>query len=296
MASLVEEIQREALDTDVSVTTLLRKVKLAAAKLKLPDIEAWVNNELNGYLSEDVPSYRKSRGIPKAYNPFNGWIPIMDRGGTFVEHISRVKLRQPVAAIEDLLANGRDGSFQVPLSPKLISHLNEQSDIEFGEMVNFVGRGNLVNVIDQVRNKILDWAIELERAGIHGDGISFNTEEIKAAKDSAIISIGSIGTMVGSVGNQNQVRDIIGDNVVTYEVQDLAKQLEANLSVLVSAGADENSLSPTVQRLLSETDKSHPDKNVISGLLGDLRAALAGATGNLIATGALSTIGKILGA
>jgi hypothetical protein len=36
---LVLEIQRDALDKDVPVTTLLRKVRLAAAKLHLTEVD-----------------------------------------------------------------------------------------------------------------------------------------------------------------------------------------------------------------------------------------------------------------
>jgi len=76
MAGLIEEIQRDAIDRTVPVATLLRKVKLAAAKLKLPALEEWVESELNGY-SGAVPDYRKAKGQPRAFNPYNGWIPIV---------------------------------------------------------------------------------------------------------------------------------------------------------------------------------------------------------------------------
>jgi hypothetical protein len=46
---LIHEIQREAVISGSSVSSLLRKIKLAAAKLKLPKIEEWVEHELTGY-------------------------------------------------------------------------------------------------------------------------------------------------------------------------------------------------------------------------------------------------------
>jgi hypothetical protein len=51
MTSLIEQIQRAALDPNIPVSTLLRQVKLAAAKLQLGETEDWVEKELNGYLS-----------------------------------------------------------------------------------------------------------------------------------------------------------------------------------------------------------------------------------------------------
>ncbi|MBA4043590.1 MAG: hypothetical protein C0471_04105 [Erythrobacter sp.] len=63
MVGLVEELQRDALDTNVRVDQLLRKVKLAAVKLGLSDALLWVDEELNGYQDrEELPDYRKTRG------------------------------------------------------------------------------------------------------------------------------------------------------------------------------------------------------------------------------------------
>lgn len=57
MNGLIIEIQKSCLDENVSVEALLRRVKLAAAKLKLGDLESWVDSELNGYDGE-LPPHR----------------------------------------------------------------------------------------------------------------------------------------------------------------------------------------------------------------------------------------------
>ncbi|MBX5269458.1 hypothetical protein HJB99_12310 [Rhizobium sp. NLR17b] len=292
MAGLVEEIQRDALDPNSSVSTLLRKVKLAAAKLQLPAIEEWVENELNGYKGE-VPDYRKLTGTPKAFNPCNGWIPIMG-GPNEMEVISRIHAGQSIASIEDLLSNKDAKNLQVPLDVELVHLLNKDSDVQLGQMVNFIGRGAIVAIIDTVRTKVLDWAIELERLGIKGEGMSFNPEEKVAAHTNPGIAIGTVGTLVGVVGSNNQVRDIVGRDLNLSQVRDIATQLDSNHSTLVSAGANDGALRTAVSGLLVEVEKPAPDNGVIRGFLQDTRAALAGAAGNLLATGALSVIGTIL--
>ncbi|MBD1549760.1 hypothetical protein [Roseibium aggregatum] len=241
MSGLVEEIQRDALDSQTSVSTLLRKVKLAAAKLQLPVVEEWVDNELNGYNKNPVPHYRQITGVPKAFNPFNGWIPIM---GTpkMIEAISRAHTGQSIASIEDLLKDSENEVFQNRLSPQVIHMLNKNSEVQFGEMANFIGRGALVGIIDQVRNMILDWAIELERTGVKGEGMSFKSEEKIAAQNNPTITIGSVGSFVGVVGNSNKVRDIVGGDLNLAKVKDLAQQLHQNHENLVAAGADESAL------------------------------------------------------
>jgi len=294
MAGLVEEIQREALDADMPVATLLRKVKLAAAKLQLPIVEEWVDHELNGYGKSTVPPYRQVKGTPKAYNPYNGWIPIMGDPKT-IDGISKCHNTQPIAAIEDLVRDKEADVFHVPLSPKIIHALNKSSDVMLGEMANFIGRGALVGIVDQVRNMVLDWAIELEKAEIKGEGMSFKAEEKIAAQNNPAITIGSVGSFVGVVGSNNQFHDIVGGSANVAQIRDLAQQLRIHLDALVAGGADEKSLTSAIEGLIIEADKSEPDSNRLRGLLTDTRTALAGAAGNLMASGALTLIGKILG-
>lgn len=294
MSGLVEEIQRDALDPQTSVSTLLRKVKLAAAKLQLPAVEEWVDHELNGYGQSPVPPYRQIKGVPKALNPFNGWIPMMG-DPEMIEEISRAHNGQAIAAIEDLLEDRENNSFKQPLPPQLINLLNKGSRVEFGEMVNFIGRGALVGIIDKVRNMVLDWAIELEKSGVKGEGMSFKAEEKIAAQSNPAITIGAVGSFVGVIGSHNNVHDIVGGSLNITQVRDLAQQLRLGHDALVDAGADGGALSSAVDGLIIEAEKSEPDTGRLRGLLTDTRSALAGAAGNLMASGALALIGSMLG-
>src|SRR5690348_8010178 len=62
--TLLAEIQRDAIDTSVSVSVLLRKCLLLAARLDHAPLREWVENELNGYASSDlVPPYRAKREV-----------------------------------------------------------------------------------------------------------------------------------------------------------------------------------------------------------------------------------------
>jgi hypothetical protein len=106
LPSIVEQIQRDALDNSVSVSALLRRVKLAAVKLRLGAVEEWVERELNGYTSP-VPDYRVLRGTPMARNPYTGWHPI----GGAVDALRKRPNGLPIAVIEDLVADVNDEPF-----------------------------------------------------------------------------------------------------------------------------------------------------------------------------------------
>ncbi|HKD31041.1 MAG TPA: hypothetical protein VKC66_34680 [Xanthobacteraceae bacterium] len=119
LPSIIEQIQRHALDHSVPISALLRRVKLAAAKLGLGAVEDWVDQELQGYTS-DVPEYRVLQGQPMVRNPYSGWSPI---GGS-VKGLSKRGNGQSIAEIEHLLANAAKGmgfifGIQIPYAAHL---------------------------------------------------------------------------------------------------------------------------------------------------------------------------------
>ena len=68
---IVIELQREALDENISIESLMRKAYLVAKKLGLKEFEKWINQEQNGY-DEQIPEYRNIVGEIKAWNPYHG--------------------------------------------------------------------------------------------------------------------------------------------------------------------------------------------------------------------------------
>lgn len=292
MVGLVEEIQRDALSSNTSVSTLLRKVRLAAAKLDLPKIEAWVESELNGY-SGNVPPYRVLNGRPMAHNPMRGWMPFRIPAWIH-EKISECATGQSVGEIEALLSE-TDGDLHIPMDRRLVDILNQNMRVPFAEMSVFVNSAQLAGILDKVRTMILDWAIALERAGIRGESMSFKDDEKAIAQSSPAITIGSGGTIIGVVGNNNNFNDINVGSFNLNQVRNLTEQISENQDMLVSAGADGPKLSKAIEKLQREIEKTNPDTGILKGLLQDTRAALAGASGSLMATGALSLIGSLLG-
>ena len=74
MSGLIEEIQRDASNDAAPVSQLLRRIKIAASKLRLTALGEWVEHELNGYPDGlKVPEYRVLGGVPMSFNRFHGW-------------------------------------------------------------------------------------------------------------------------------------------------------------------------------------------------------------------------------
>ena len=182
---IVLQLQRESLDSDIDIETLLRKAYLVARKLKLKDFEDWISCEQNGY-KENYPEYRIIGGEIKAWNPYHGWIPVVMQGKN-ADLFSRMPMNQPIATISDAY-NNSDGSIAFTVSGKLTEFLNNNTNA-FQTKYEFCStKVELRKIISAVRNRILEWAILLEENGIVGDGLEFSDEEIKTAKESSIIN------------------------------------------------------------------------------------------------------------
>lgn len=291
MSGLVEEIQRGVLDPTVSVTSLLRKAKVAASKLNLGKIEDWVERELQGYGEADVPDYRRLRGQPRAFNPYHGWIPIILNSNELNDALADVKIKQSLASIEDLVAKSGSSFVEMPLPANLIRDINRGAEVELGRMSIHLSVTQLQGVIDAVRNAVLDWSLALEKAGIAGDGFTFDaSEKSKAQSDSIIYNIGSIANFAGVMGSGNTTRDL---HVTQTNVADLAKlsnQIRDALPELERAGVDCQELVKKLDALDVERTSAAPHRGRIVGILADLKQVLIGAAGNLSAEGAVSLI------
>lgn len=72
---LVNELVDAAIDRTVSLAHLLRLALVVASRLELPELVAWINRELNGYSSDDVPDYRRVSLQWMVEDPDNGRVP-----------------------------------------------------------------------------------------------------------------------------------------------------------------------------------------------------------------------------
>lgn len=229
MAGLVEEIQAKVLDNTVATTELLRMVKLAAVKLQLNDAIEWVDHELKGYPNQaSVPPYRRSMGEVKAHNPYHGPQPVGGDPG-MLDKIARQIVQEPITKIEALIGDG-SGTLLQKLPTELINTINKANRMPHMDYYVHIPVAFFIDIQQQVRNLILDWATELEKLGILGEGISFSMEEKKLAAEAApsITINGNVGSFhSGDVnGHQNRTTVASTDNSTnSLEISDTFDQL-----------------------------------------------------------------------
>ncbi len=180
MSGIVTELEREALSKNTDILGLLRKAYVVARKLGLKEFENWINMELNGYNDSEVPSYRVVHGEVKAWNPYHGWIPVIfDRDLGLNKH----SVRDPVANLVNVKSNS-NCYYNFP--PEINNILSKNGPFQTKYALE-ISNNSIYNIIEQIRNKILDWALTLEENGIVGDEYLFSSEEKRIAKDNPIV-------------------------------------------------------------------------------------------------------------
>ena len=179
--SLISELITATLRDDTPIESLLRKAYVVSRKLSLDDFSKIIYQELHGYTNiDDVPNYRVVKGDLRGLDYYNGWISAMVPPELEASLLLRY-LMQPVAELKSLYDFGDN-----PLIIGLAADVNEElSKIFEGPPTRFgvaISRASVYKILDTIKNLILTWALDLESAGIVGDGIEFSLTEIEKAK------------------------------------------------------------------------------------------------------------------
>jgi hypothetical protein len=298
MPSLVEELQRKALDSNTRVADLLRMAKMIAVKLDLPELEKWVNVELNGYPSGiEVPEYRLIVGQLKAHNQFHGWIPVIFPDNKLEQTVSRQRISDSVSELDGLIAKAREQELMVSLSSELktllINFFHHNSDYAV-----VVPPCAIEGILDAIRNALLEWSLKLEKSGIRGDGMSFSSDERKKAHEAQVTyNIGSIETFTGNMGSGSGNFSVEGNTVnVTSKaaIESLVRKIRDNEAQLGLEPESARELHQALDGLQTEIKATEPSAKRINGFLASVGGIAEKAAGSLVAQGILYELAKLM--
>lgn len=296
-SSLVRQLQAEALDTNVQVSDLLRKAKVIATKLDLKDALVWIDRELNGYIgftTEELPEYRRLTGQPKGWNPYHGWQPIHFQSSKNLKLYSQAPLGQALGAIEEGLREKGDHIFAFPYPPEIKTNLMKAIDFPTDVCIH-LDNSALFNIVESVRNLVLEWSLELEKAGIIGENMTFSVNEKKEAtpitQQFFAQSIGVVGDLRDNALVSNVQTSTIDVNLDIDEVRDLVEQIRSALTLVPEQIRSD--LESSISELEIELDRQKPSQSKLYELLSSAKSMCEGASGNLAAQGILGMIEKL---
>lgn len=256
MEGIVISLQKELISTDCDVFVALRKAKVIASKLNISDFGMWVEKELNGYSDNNVPAYRKIRGILKA-KCYNGYVTVSIGDSQFENKICEQSMQQPISQLVNIINSKDEGSLLLYPSGDVQHILNKCYDIGYPtEFVLRVEQGAMQKIVESVKNKLLDWTLVLEEKGIVGEGLVFSCEEKQAARGLTYPVNNYYGTTNIISGPVENAQLITGnDNDVSLYIRNITEVKEAIEKEQLSGQDKEKALN-----LLSEINEKIEQK------------------------------------
>ena len=292
MGSLVLDLQQEVLKSDCDVLSALRKAHLIAAKLQLQDFDVWIQHELNGYTGctiGEIPDYRKVRGVLKAFNPYNGWIPAQCSDDELENRICAPKMSESIGELKELYQQSKNGvflyQFNAELMEAIASMFNTPIPMQFALHIS---AHYLKSIIEKVKNCLLEWTIRLETKGILGENMQFSREETIMAKEIPQQVINYYGTVVNGAVSQSQITT--GDhNSIAFNYEQAS-----NLMKKIRTSIEQEQLSDEDRESAMELISEAETKIVAQKKPGLVRATLTGLRDFLISVGANVTAALIV--
>lgn len=292
--SLVLELQKEAYDEKTSVSALLRKAYVVAKKLKIGELETWINDELKSYNVpyNQLPEYRTVSGEIKAWNPYNGWIPVI-LDADIMDIICQRKLSQSIPEIEEVLKTSSGNMIMLSLPHSIQEELSKfaQYDTKF---TLHVGRSQVEQIVHYVRNTILEWSLKLEEDGILGEGMSFTMHEKEEAQKQNY-------TVYNIHGNHTQIQQNTHHSQQSMVISEINKDavhifianLTEHLDQLKLDEEKKKKLDSEIIVITEQLKAKRPEKSILQESFSTIRNVLEGITGSLIASGLIYELDKI---
>lgn len=253
--TILEDIQNSAVDSKSDLATLLRKCKVLAARLNSQPLEDWLVWESNGYPDNiPVPEYRI--WPLQVFGHFvglygarlnNAYIPVPFIPQEAREKYERYECKFSIAGIEATLAKVKEGNVQLDVQDLALKlggttvyqeHSCVQAWAEFGT-------GQLVEVLNSVRNRILDFALAIwKEAPSAGEAQKDSTSPVlKASRVTQIFNTtvyGGAANLVGTASDSSIAfnigpkdfssleRILVAKGVSTEDVGDLKAALDSD--------------------------------------------------------------------
>lgn len=185
MNSIVLQLQQDLFSDKCDLLNALRKAHIIAVKLKLSEFDKWISDELNGYTTEHcIPQYRKIRCSLKAFNPYYGWIPAMIPNDDMETVICDRFIPNSISSLIDLYNRDSSSGCTIPFSGEIIQNLNKlfNAPIQM-QFALFIDKSCIKEIIEHVKDTLLQWTLKLEEMGILGEDLKFTEKEKAFAKD-----------------------------------------------------------------------------------------------------------------
>lgn len=231
MATLLDQIIDGSSDEGVKAPDLLRKVQVAATRIGAPGVVSWVKQELQGYSDDAVlPDYRKM--VTAVIGHFTG--PMQSQIKTSLppypgfEDDFHIEMRQPLITLQSFAEAEDDAQVQWPAWRVAEYEKTGAFAIQFHGLFgawNVITRQSLLGVIDTVRSKAMEFALELQAS--FPDAGSVNGPSVATNTAVAPLVFNTTNNIYGHGANIATGSDIAQKSVIKGNLEEFERQVKA---------------------------------------------------------------------
>jgi len=178
---LLNDIECAATTSVEPLADVLRRCKILAARLKLPELEAWVASELGGYAEgAALPGYRVvstplSRGTLSASSGRqlkNAPLPVANLPAEHQRALTEHGLRQSISTLDVMAKNDTGIRIEWPPAMVTLAKNTFYGDMALVSAWSMLPAGCIAGVLDTVRTRVLDFVIAVQGESPVADVVS----------------------------------------------------------------------------------------------------------------------------
>lgn len=287
MAGILTELLTNLIDSKTRLSDCLTKAYIIARKLKITESIEWISNEKNGYADSPLPDYRQYEGNMIAHHIYYGWknVVVPDEGKDFC----KAGTFQSISELESMVNKNDDGYIIHPLPSSFLQRGNfghcDQIAIKIEEAC-------LQNILDTVRQKLIDWVLHLQEHGIEGEGLAFTKEEKEKAMNKMNLTINLNGNgplnLQSQTINSNQMQ--VNNNGIDIEsFRSFIQNLDKYKAQLELSSDKKQELEKKIIELKKQIENPKETKSsTLKSITESIKNILENASGSIIASGLLN--------
>jgi hypothetical protein len=214
----------------------LFKAQVLAYRLEEPELAAWVEHELNGYPTDEVPDYRKITAhvmgtvVNPIYAQHNQKISLKALDAQQRDVYSTRHVTQGIGAIDLLVREEEKGhAFGVPVPPEICSLLsrayNKGWTVQGATIVSAAGAHK--QILTRIRSRLLAFALKLQANEQKNKEVT--PGDLKQSVGNALNDLlngANFGQNNNITINNASTVGAVHNNMVTYDLDKLMSSLE----------------------------------------------------------------------
>ncbi len=251
--TLLRQIQEDATSGEVAIGTVLRQCRVLASHLDNALFQEWIRHESDGYPPDaQVPPYRKlpTRLLGDFRDAFGAGVNNVEISIRFIPEARRQAFgrhlaRKSIPAIEAVLARA-DRGICVPLPPDALRWFTNRVcvDMTCVSARQVLGLAQLVELVNCVRNKVLDFVLKIEKLDPDVGENTSGKSPLSPVKVTNVYNTTIFGGTIGAVGNI-EATNVNATNVNKGDISSLQ-------SALANSGVDAADIDDIEQALADE--------------------------------------------